>query len=98
MTGRAPVQMREGAGPLDLVVTSMAKLAVTESELKAIKVPVTVIVGDQDPLKRRTVDPLRQVRKDWPVVEIKGAGHMACVIRKDFLTAIVAWLDKNQQK
>jgi pimeloyl-ACP methyl ester carboxylesterase len=98
VTGRTPVQMREGAGPLGLVVTSMAKLAVTEAELKAIKVPVTVIVGDQDPLKRRTVDPLRQVRKDWPVVEIKGAGHMACVIRKDFLTAIVAWLDKNQQK
>ena len=90
--------MRKGAGRLGLVVSSMAKLAVTEAELKAIKVPVTVIVGDQDPFKRRTVDPLRQVRNDWPVVEIKGAGHMACVIKKDFLTAIVAWLDKNRQK
>jgi pimeloyl-ACP methyl ester carboxylesterase len=89
---------REGGGPLGEVVRSMGKLAVTETALKAIRVPVTVIVGDQDPLKRRTVDPLRKVRPDWPVVEIKDAGHLGCILKKDFTAAIVAWLEKNRQK
>ncbi len=98
LTSAGRLQVRDGAGALGMVVNSMGKLAVTEDELKAIKVPVTIIVGDQDPLKRRTVEPLREVRKDWPVVEIKDAGHMTCIIKKDFLNAIVAWLEKNRQK
>ena len=53
---RTPVQ-REGGGALGMVVSSMGKLAVTEDELKAIKVPVTVIVGDQDPFKRTNRGP-----------------------------------------
>jgi pimeloyl-ACP methyl ester carboxylesterase len=90
--------VREGGSSLGFVVASMGKLAVTEEALKAIKVPATVIIGDQDRLKQRTVDPLRAVRPDWPVVEVKGAGHMSCIWNKDFKNAIVAWLDKNRQK
>jgi len=98
LTGRGGLAVAEGTGPLGMVVNSMGKLAVTEDELKAIKVPVTVIVGAQDPFKRRTVDPLREVRKDWPVVEIADAGHINCIFKKDFTDAIVAWLAKNGQK
>ena len=32
------------------------------------------------------------------MVEIKDAGHMTCIIKKDFMAAIVAWLEKNRQK
>jgi hypothetical protein len=32
------------------------------------------------------------------VVEIKDAGHLGCILRKDFTAAIVAWLEKNRQK
>jgi pimeloyl-ACP methyl ester carboxylesterase len=95
---REGMPAREGGGPLGEVVRGMVKLAVTETALKAIQVPTTVIVGDQDPFKRRAVDPLRKVRPDWTVVEIKDAGHLACILKKDFTAAIVAWLEKNRQK
>jgi pimeloyl-ACP methyl ester carboxylesterase len=95
---RGPVRTGADSGALTYVVNGMGDLAVTRGELKAIKVPVEVIIGDQDPLNRATVAPLRAVRPDWPVVEIKNAGHMNCIIKKEFAEAIVAWLDKNRQK
>jgi pimeloyl-ACP methyl ester carboxylesterase len=88
---------RPGAGSFGLVVANMGKLAVTEDQLKAIKVPTTVIIGTDDGLIK-TVTPLRKVRPDWPVVEIAGAGHMGCILRKEFKDAIVTWLEKNKQK
>jgi pimeloyl-ACP methyl ester carboxylesterase len=90
-------QPRPGAGSFGVVVANMGKLAVTEDALKAIKVPATVIIGTDDGLMR-TVTPLRKVRPDWPVVEIAGAGHMGCILKKEFTEAIVAWLEKNKQK
>lgn len=89
---------RENLGSMGLMVKGMRQLAVTEDALKSIKVPTTVIVGDQDQLKRLTVEPLRKVRPDWPVVEIKDAGHISCIMKKDFVDSIVAWLAKNKQK
>jgi pimeloyl-ACP methyl ester carboxylesterase len=92
------IAARDGGGPLAAVARSMGKLAVTEAELKSIKVPTTIVVGDQDRLKRMTVDPLRPVRPDWPVVEVKGANHMSCIAKQEFVDAIAAWLAKNRQK
>lgn len=75
---------------------SLAKLAVTEDELKAIRVPVTVLVGDKDDLiKRLYIKPLQQVRADWPVVEINDANHITCVLKPQFREEIAAWLKKN---
>jgi pimeloyl-ACP methyl ester carboxylesterase len=95
---RDRVPMREDGGPIGACVKGMGRLSVTAAELKAIKVPTIVIIGDQDPLKRATVEPLREVRPDWPVVEIKSAGHMSCILKKEFTDAVAAWLLKNRQK
>src|SRR5262249_48726245 len=68
------------ANALALCGRSLAKLALTEEDLKSISVPVAVLVGDNDGLvKRLYVEPLRQVRKDWPVTEIKDANHITCI-------------------
>jgi pimeloyl-ACP methyl ester carboxylesterase len=93
----------EGMGPQDgsphsPVVRSMGKLAVTEADLKAIKVPVTVIVGTFDPVYRVFVDPLKSARPDWPVVNIAGVGHILCIYKADFREAIRSWLEKNREK
>ena len=80
------------------LIPGIAKLAVTEDALKAIKLPVAVICGDRDVVYRLYVDPLKAVRKDWPVVDIAGAGHLDCIVNKEFRAAIVVWLDKNRQK
>jgi pimeloyl-ACP methyl ester carboxylesterase len=77
---------------------SLAKLALTEEELKSIKVPVAVLIGDDDGIIRRLfVDPLKLVRKDWPVTEIKGASHITCILKQSFRDEIVAWLKRNSK-
>jgi pimeloyl-ACP methyl ester carboxylesterase len=76
----------------------MAKLALTEDDLKGIKIPVTIIVGDKDPVKKMYVEPLLKVRKDWPVVEIEGGGHINCIMKKEFKDEIVKWIDKQAKK
>ncbi len=79
-------------------VTSVGKLALTKDALEAISVPILVLVGDLDPVKKLYVAPLQAVRKDWPVIEIHGAGHLSCILRKQFTEEIVSWVDKNRQK
>ncbi len=86
-------------GPVALCGRSLAKLALTEEELKSIKVPVIVLVGDDDgAIKTLYVEPLKQVRKDWQVVEIKGANHLTCIVREQFREEIAAWLKKHSGK
>jgi hypothetical protein len=41
------------------------------------------------------VEPLRRVRKDRPVVEIKDANHITCILKRQFREGIAAWLKKN---
>jgi pimeloyl-ACP methyl ester carboxylesterase len=86
---------KEGGPVPAAAVRNLNKLAVTEDELKAIKVPVTVLVGDHDPCKKIYVAPLQEVRKDWPVVEITDAGHITCISKTQFKEEIQKWLAKQ---
>lgn len=75
---------------------SFAKLALSEDEMKSIHVPMTVLVGADDKLvKKLYVDPLKKLRPDWPVIEIKDAGHFTCIVKEDFRKAIAEWLKRN---
>ena len=74
---------------------SHANLSLTEKEIKSISVPMTGLIGEKDGLKALYVDPLKKVRKDWPVVEIKGANHLTCIVKDQFREDIAAWLKKN---
>jgi len=83
-----------GKTPSDCL-RSLGKLAVTEQELNAVQVPVSVLVGDRDPVKRLYVDPLQQVRKDWPVTVIEGAGHINCIFKSQFREGLEKALEKQ---
>jgi pimeloyl-ACP methyl ester carboxylesterase len=75
---------------------SLAKLALTEKEIKSIEVPVTILVGAKDDfVKKLYVEPLRRIRHDWPVVEIEGADHFTCILKPEFRDALADWLRKN---
>ena len=63
---------------------SVAKLAVTEEQVKAVRAPVAIVVGSRDPCLRLYVEPLRQIRPDWPEHIIAGAGHLNCVLMPAF--------------
>ena len=84
-----------GKVPVAVCARNLAKLGVTEEEIKAIRVPVIVLIGDRDPLKKLYVEPLQTVRKDWPVIEIKDANHITCILKQQFREEIAAWLTKN---
>jgi pimeloyl-ACP methyl ester carboxylesterase len=86
---------REGSRTPAACVHSIAKLAVTEAEVRGVHAPVTMIVGSRDPTKRMYVEPLTRIRKDWPVVEIEGAGHMNCIFKDRFKEAIERWLSRQ---
>lgn len=81
-SGPAPVACLHG----------LAKLGVTEAEVKAIHVPVIIIVGDRDPCRQLYVEPLARVRPDWPVHIIANAGHLNCITQPDFKTQLEAAL------
>jgi hypothetical protein len=70
------------------------EFAVTEEQIKAVRVPVGMLVGDKDPCKALYVAPLAAIRKDWPVVEIKDVGHLDCIVKKDFIDDVVKWVSQ----
>jgi pimeloyl-ACP methyl ester carboxylesterase len=96
MLGR--MQGRYGGRTPPACARSLGELAVTEAELKGIRVPVIVIIGDRDPLKRFFVGPLQLVRKDWAVIEIDDADHLSCVVKTQFKEEIAEWLDEQARR
>jgi pimeloyl-ACP methyl ester carboxylesterase len=78
--------------PVGLCFRSLARLALTEDEVKAIRVPVVVLFGDRDGLKKLYADPLKAARKDWRVIEIRDADHLTCIFKPQFQEEIRTWL------
>jgi pimeloyl-ACP methyl ester carboxylesterase len=88
----------EGRRTPPAFIRGVGKLALTARELKSIKVPVEIVIGDRDPVRPLYVLPLQQVRKDWPVVEIRDAGHINCIIKQQFRQEIAAWVRKQEPR
>jgi pimeloyl-ACP methyl ester carboxylesterase len=86
---------REGSRTPTAFIRNVGKLALTEQELRKIATPVKVVVGDRDPVKPLYVAPLRRKRADWPVVEIDDAGHIDCIIKKQFRDEVTGWVRSN---
>lgn len=84
-------------GPPPVFLECIPQLAVTDKEIKKIDLPVTVLIGEKDICKPLYVDPLKKIRKDWPIVDIKDADHFTCIIRPQFRDEIGAWVRKNSK-
>jgi pimeloyl-ACP methyl ester carboxylesterase len=82
--------------PLGLCFRSLSKLALSEEGIKSIRVPVVILFGANDGLKKGYVEPLSKLRKDWPVIEIQGANHITCIAQREFREEIATWLKKNK--
>ena len=77
-------------------VRGIAKLAVTEDQIKAVRVPVSIIVGERDPCRRLNAEPLLRVRPNWPEHVVQHAGHINCVLKLAFKTQVRAALDRSR--
>jgi pimeloyl-ACP methyl ester carboxylesterase len=84
--------------PVGVCFRSLAKLALTEAEIKSIRVPVLILFGDHDGLKNGYVEPLKRVRKDWSVIEIEDADHITCILKPQFREEIQKWLAQQKQR
>jgi pimeloyl-ACP methyl ester carboxylesterase len=76
----------------------IASLAVTEAEVMAVRVPVSIIVADRDPCRLMFVEPLRRVRPDWPEHVIAAANHLNCILKPEFKAQIEAALAQSPPK
>jgi pimeloyl-ACP methyl ester carboxylesterase len=74
---------------------SFPQLAVTEAEIHAVKLPVTMIVGEEDPCRQWYVEPLQHMRPDWPVHIIAGANHLNCSSTPEFKAQLESALLKS---
>ncbi len=92
----AIIPSQEGFGPPAACTQNVGKLAITEAQLKSVKTPMIVLMGDRDPVAKLYVPPLEAVRKDWPVVTIQDAGHLSCIVKQQFKDELISWLDKGR--
>jgi pimeloyl-ACP methyl ester carboxylesterase len=84
--------------PVGVCFRSLAKLALTKEEINSIRVPVIILFGDRDGVKQLYVEPLKPVRKDWSLIEIKDADHITCILKPQFREEIQKWLAKQKQR
>jgi pimeloyl-ACP methyl ester carboxylesterase len=69
-------------------------LAITAQEVKNIKTPFVVVVGDNDPGRPLFVAPLHLLRPDVPIKIVEGANHISCVTKPQFKEDIRAYLER----
>ena len=82
----------------DLASRGVADLALTPEQVKAVRLPIEMLVGsNDDPIRRLYIEPLLAVRRDWPVVEIANADHISCLSKSQFKDELIRWLDGSRQ-
>lgn len=89
----APPNLPPAFKPKRACAEAFPDLGITRDEMTAVKVPMTVIIGEVDNLIRR-VESLESIRPDIPVVRIPGANHVTCIWNEKFKSAIQFALDR----
>jgi pimeloyl-ACP methyl ester carboxylesterase len=82
---------------LAAVVRSWKGLIASEDALKANKIPVQGVVGDQDPLKQSLED-LKGTLAGLQIVVVPGGNHMDTFRKPAFAEALKEFLAKNSSK
>lgn len=72
------------------VLGQMGEVTVTEEELRANRVPVLAIVGENDSLVMENVDRMEGVLRNLQVVRLPGADHLTALTHARFIPTI-AW-------
>ncbi|MCH7960074.1 MAG: alpha/beta fold hydrolase [Candidatus Hydrogenedentes bacterium] len=75
------------------IFNGFAEYSTTETEMRAIETPLTVIVGTKDEGQLRRVARWQEIVPSLPVVYVEGANHIRCVFRPGFKNAVKEFLD-----
>ncbi len=87
---------KESQTAIGACVRGFKDLAVSAEDVRGIKTPFLVIIGDNDPLRQKYVEPLRKLRPDVPVKIVAGAGHLTCIVNPEFKKEIKLLLDSSR--
>lgn len=77
------------------LIHGFADFAVTADQVRTLKMPIQVVVGDQDPCRRLYVEPLINLRPEIPVHVVAKAGHILCILKPEFKRDLDAALSEN---
>jgi pimeloyl-ACP methyl ester carboxylesterase len=88
-------RQREWVRKQDQASRSVADLALTPAQVKAVHLPMTILVGSNDHVSRPYVESLLAVRRDWPLVQITDADHIGCLFKSQLKDELINWLDRN---
>ncbi len=80
------------------IYEAMYRLKITEDELKAIEVPFTVLIGDNDSILEDRVRPLQKVRPDVPVIVVPNANHTSCNFKKEYKQGLKDFVDTQADR
>jgi pimeloyl-ACP methyl ester carboxylesterase len=79
--------------PLTACYRRFWEFGVSREELENLKASTSLVVGAEDRLLQSSVEPLRQVRPDFPLIVIPEANHVNAVFRPELRTAIRTFLE-----
>ena len=77
------------------VVAGFADFAVPAQTMKALQVPIEIVVGEKDPARALAIAPLLQLRPDLTEHVIADADHLTTVLKSEFRTQILAALERH---
>lgn len=80
------------------VVRGMNGLIVPESALANNRIPTLAIIGDQDPLKVKNVDPMIGKMKNLELKVVEGADHLTTFLRPEFAQALRSFLASRSNR
>ena len=95
---RTPTGRQGRSEAIRSCIAAFPDLGTTQEELKAIKVPLEIIIGADDDLLQRRVKPFEAIRPDVPVTIIPGANHLNCSFNSEFKQKIKDSLDKQTKE
>lgn len=84
---------RSGGNPA--LLHGFAEFAVTAEQVKALKMPIQVVVGEEDPCRKMYVAPLLALRPEIPEYVVPKAGHLLCVVKPEFKADLRTALSRN---
>lgn len=82
---------------LAAVIRGWKELAVSDEQLKANKVPVLALMGENDPIKKN-IDDIKDRMANLQVVVIGGTDHLTAFTSPKFLKLLNKFLDEHREK
>jgi hypothetical protein len=88
----------DGSSTLDHIFDGFPDFETTADQMRALKMPLTVIVGEKDDGAINLVKPWQAITPNIPVVYIKDSNHMSAAFKPSFRETVRTFLDSQSGK